>query len=110
MSKSVKFTLVFIGSSAVMFLFLYGTNSMIFDADFYDDYRRIHEELTIKEFLGFSDNLNAMLQENGYQLERKISGWLMLFICLIGLPAMIGLRAVVSKKSKEQAEEKTSED
>lgn len=109
MNQNAKFALVFLGSGAVMFLIFFFYPAQIFDAELFDDYSKINEELSMKEFLGLSEPFNAMLEEAGWEVRRKLSGWMILFICLIGLPLMIALRTVVTKGSKETEEQNENE-
>lgn len=103
--KKTKFTLVFLGSGAVMFLIFYLYPAKIFDVWYQGSISQVEEQVSLKEFFGWDNELKNNLTNQGIELERKLSGWMIALIILVGMPAMFAYRSLVSKKLKSDKNE-----
>ena len=88
-----------------MFLIFYLYPAEIFDVDISNEVVQKTEEIHLKAFLGMDERFNIWLHQNDYEMKRKLSGWMILLICTLGLPAMIAIRTTVSKKNPEEPSE-----
>lgn len=104
MDKKTKFILVFLGSGAAMFLIFYLYPAKIFDVWYEGSIAQSEEQVSLKEFLGWDNELKTALAEQGITLKQKLSGWMILMIILIGMPAMFAYRSLVSRKVEEEKE------
>ena len=103
--KKTKFTLVFLGSGAVMFLIFYFYPAKIFDVWYQGSISQVEEQVSLKEFFGWDNELKNNLANQGIELERKLSGWMIALIILVGMPAMFAYRSLVSKKLESDKNE-----
>lgn len=101
MNNTVKFILTFIVSGTVMFLIFYFYPAKIFDVEISNQVVDKSQEIHLKAFLGLDERFDIWLKQHHYEMKRKLSGWMILLICTIGLPAMIALRTTVSRKNEE---------
>ena len=112
MNKTTTFVLTFIGSGIALFLIFYFYDAQIFDV------RLNHalwkepsaDQTDLKSFLGMRPEWEAELAENGVTIKRSLSGWMILFILTIGLPAMIAYRVAYAKRPNASAQENESQD
>ena len=102
MNNTLKFILVFVGSGAAMFLIFYFYPAKIFDATFITaSGAEVDSYISLKSLLGQKDP--TLDEEIGsfISIAPKPAGYFIAFICIIGLPLMIALRVILSKKEKE---------
>jgi hypothetical protein len=101
LNNTAKFILVFLGSSLALFLIFYFYPAEIFEAVVYGaDGDSLAVDLSLKGFLFESDFPNTVVAEHVVRIDKKLSGWMIMFVCLIGLPLMFAYRSIVSKKSE----------
>jgi hypothetical protein len=105
MNSTLKFILVFLGSGAAMFLIFYLYPAEIFDAKVIGrDAGEVEVSLSLKAFFGMGALPDGINPDNVVEVKRALSGWMIVFICLIGLPIMFAYRSVVTKESKPTEE------
>mgnify|MGYP007077386315 CR=1 FL=1 len=110
MNKKTTFILTFLGSGIAMFLIFYFYPARIFDVELVSPLAENAEVVSLKVFLKLDKDFTSELAANSIVMKRQLSGWMILFICLLGLPAMIGYRVAFTKRpaedehSKEDAE------
>lgn len=98
MNKKTTFILTFIGSGIAMFLIFYFYPAQIFDVEFVGPYAESSQVVSMKQFLRLDKEFMAVMDISSTEMKRQISGWMILFICLIGLPAMIAYRVAFTNK------------
>jgi hypothetical protein len=104
MNKTLKLVLVFFGSGTIMFLIFYFYPAKLFDVDLIRGSNSFIEEVHLSAFLGIDQRFEDYLSMYDYTLERRLSGWMIAFVCLIGLPLMLTYRASLSKGDDEKGE------
>ncbi|MEX1003654.1 MAG: hypothetical protein WDZ35_16160 [Crocinitomicaceae bacterium] len=105
MNNTVKFILVFLGSAIFMFLVFYFYPAEIFDAKVVGkDGGEVATNVSLRAFFGIGELPQHIHAENVVQLKKPLSGWMVVFICLLGLPLMIAYRSTITKKSSPTKE------
>ena len=105
MNNTLKFILVFIGSGAALFLIFYFYPAEIFDAKAIGKTGdEVPVSLSMRAFLGRGELPSSLNPENVAEIKRSLSGWMILFICVIGLPFMIAYRSILTKREKKSEE------
>ncbi|MBD3637229.1 MAG: hypothetical protein HUJ25_07760 [Crocinitomicaceae bacterium] len=104
MNNSLKFVLVFIASVSLMFMIFYFYPAKIFDVKLIGKVAEEATEVHLTAFLGLDHEFKNELAVTHVEMERKLAGWMIMFICFIGLPTMIAYRLTLDKK-KSSAEE-----
>ena len=105
MNNTLKFILVFIGSGAIMFLIFYFYPAEIFDAKAIGKSGdEVPVSLSMRAFLGKGELPTSLNPENVVEIKRSLSGWMILFICVIGLPLMFAYRSILTKHPKNLEE------
>ena len=103
MSSTTKFILVFIGSGIAMFLIFYFYPAEIFDATVTGiNGTEMETSLSLRAFLGNGDLPDDVNAANVLEVKNKLSGWMILFICVLGLPLMFAYRSVVTKEPRKK--------
>ncbi|MBL7897414.1 MAG: hypothetical protein JNJ99_02680 [Crocinitomicaceae bacterium] len=88
----MRFFLIFIVSSAALFAFFYFYSANIFNCTISGQFTEINADLSLRAVL-FNENLPAeLLTANIQSVKPTLQGYMILFICLIGLPLMIAYR------------------
>ena len=102
MSKSVIYSII----SIILFTaFFYFYPANIFEADITGEGSTVAVDIALKGFLDSSYLPSGINVENVTKVSPSIKGILLLIICLIGLPIMIGYRvATNSEKAKNKKE------
>ncbi|MCB9225012.1 MAG: hypothetical protein R2780_05240 [Crocinitomicaceae bacterium] len=105
MSDTQKFILVFLGSGAAMFLIFYLYPAEIFDAKIVGlDGGEVEASLSLKAFLFNGKLPDSINVENVTAIKRSLSGWMVFFVCVIGLPLMFAYRSIITKNPKSTEE------
>lgn len=105
MNNTLKFILVFLGSGAAMFLIFYLYPAEIFDAKVIGrDGGEVEVALSLKAFFGTGTLPDSVNPANVVEVKRMLSGWMIAFICLVGLPIMFAYRSIVTKNAAEKEE------
>lgn len=91
-----------------MFLIFYLYPAEIFDSKIIGPLAETDQEVSLKAFLGLDGAFKQDLADKGFRFERKLAGWMILIIIMIGMPLMFAYRSMVSKNSKD-AELKSEE-
>lgn len=110
MNKTTAFILTFLGSGMALFLIFYFYPARIFDVNLIGQLSENAETVDLQIFLGLDADFIAQLERGGIEMKRLVSGWLILIILLLGLPAMIAYRVTYAKKREDtpsQSEEQT---
>jgi hypothetical protein len=105
MSNPAKFILVFLGSGIAMFLIFYFYPAEIFDAKVIGlDGSEMETSLSMKAFFGNGKLPDDVNPYNVAEIKNALSGWMIMFICLIGLPLMFAYRSVITKNIPKEEE------
>jgi hypothetical protein len=88
----MRYFLIFIVASAVLFCFFYFYPAAIFQASIQGGLAEITTDVSLKTLLFKKDFPDGIIVENVVALKPTLQGILLLMVCLIGLPAMIALR------------------
>jgi hypothetical protein len=100
-SDQMRFFLIFIASSAALFAFFYFYSANIFNCTLSGEFSEINADLSLKAIF-FNGQLPAeLISANIIAIKPTLQGYMILFICLIGLPLMIAYR--FSKPRQKEA-------
>ena len=92
-----KAYILFIAVAAVMNAFIYFYPADVFQVETVNN---VFKDATLRQLLA---------SENGISFSiLTLKGWFMLFICSLGIPAIIGWRSTLQKYGRKTGEEKKS--
>ena len=98
----MKFTLIFLISSSTLSLFFYFYPAHIFESKISGNGTEVVMDLSLKSVF-FKQNLPENLNpENITSIKLTTSGFMILIVCLAGLPLMIAYRFSMKKKEVEE--------
>lgn len=88
----MRYFLIFILASAVLFCFFYFYPAAIFQASIKGGLAEVTTDVSLKTLLVKKDFPEGIIAQNVVSLKPTLQGILLLMVCLVGLPAMIALR------------------
>lgn len=88
----MRYFLIFILSSAVLFCFFYFYPAAIFQASIQGGLAEITTDVSLKTLIFKTELPSGIIAQNVVSIKPTLQGILLLLVCLIGLPAMIALR------------------
>jgi len=95
----MKFILVFVVSALAFFLFFYLYPAAVFESKIIGINQELVGDLSLKSILSRTDLPDGLNIQNITKIQPTFSGFLILFICVIGLPLMIAYRFTLNNKS-----------
>lgn len=88
----MRYFLIFILSSALLFCFFYFYPAGIFQARIQGGLAEITTDVSLNTLLFKTELPNGIIAQNVVSIKPTLQGILLLVVCLVGLPAMIALR------------------
>lgn len=105
MNNKKKSVLIFLGSGAAMFLIFYFLPMEIFEVRYLSPIAESEQYVTLQGFLGLDAALNEELSATNLEMKRASAGYLLSFICLVGLPFMLAYRSIIIKEPRNKVEQ-----
>lgn len=100
----MKFVLIFLGTAFLLLCFFYFYPAHIFEAKITGIGNEVVVDLSLKNIF-FRQDLPAQFNpQNIASIAPTVSGYLILLICTIALPAMVAYRLTMPKKSDDKKE------
>ncbi len=88
----MRYFLILILASAVLFCFFYFYPAAIFQAGIKGGLTEITTDVSLKTLLFKKDFPDGVIAQNVESVKPTLQGILLLLVCMVGLPAMIALR------------------
>ncbi len=109
MDNKKRFILVFIGTATLLFGLFYFYPAQVFEGKVVGESGELIMDLSLRTLL-FGDELPSNLNsENIISIGPTLSGWLILFVIIIGLPFMLAYRSTVKRPEKAAVIEREEE-
>ncbi|MBK9190147.1 MAG: hypothetical protein IPM77_00890 [Crocinitomicaceae bacterium] len=96
----MRFFLIFIVSSAALFAFFYFYSANIFNCTLTGEFAEINADLSLKTILSGEQLPAELITANIQTVKPTLQGYMILFICLIGLPLMIAYRLTKARPNE----------
>jgi len=107
-----KAYLIFIGVAIAMSSFMYFYPADIFEAEVSlageSSNGNLIKEITLKQIISQSTFSNQTETTQNQTISPTLKGWFMLFICTLGIPAIIAWRSTLTKYNRKSGEEQKS--
>lgn len=103
MDKKIKIGIYIIVTIAVFFAFFYFYQAAIFEAEIVGRYTSYTVDISLKAFFDHTALNSAIPQTNLLAVKPTVKGILLLVVCLLGVPIMVGYRlATANQEPKKQ--------
>lgn len=102
-NKWTKVALYSLGAIAVFTAFFYFYSAAIFEAEIVESTGSVyHLDVALKAFFDSAALPKAASVDLVKQVNPTTKGWLLLVICLVGIPIMIGYRLATTNPEKKK--------